>query len=125
MQPTEDFRKAIADAENYSGHEITLDSVFEGLANGTYQGWHIDSVFVVTSVIRYENFSSLRITHCGGNLTDELLKKALDILEEFAKTLGCSRVELYGRRGWCKRLKPYGYNELYTVVVKSLGGSSE
>jgi hypothetical protein len=114
------IRQAILSAQNYAADEVSVDSVLEGLANGQYQGWHFDGLYLVTTLIQYETHSRVRICYAAGALTDELIQFALSKIEEFAHAVGAIGVELYGRKGWVKRLKPYGYDEQYAVVLKRL-----
>ena len=46
----------------------------------------------------------------------ELLK----ILEEFAQSTNCKRTVVYGRKGWAKALKKYGYYEPFITLIKEV-----
>lgn len=46
----------------------------------------------------------------------------MDVLEKYAKDLGCSRVEVHGRPAWLRLLKPHGYELVYQVIGKELEG---
>jgi hypothetical protein len=114
------IREAIESAQTYAADEISVDTVLQKLADGFYQAWVIDTITLVTCVANYENHSRLRICYAAGDLTDELIAKALDIIERFAAAVGCVGVEIYGRGGWVRRLKNYGYNQQYVVVMKRI-----
>ena len=116
----EAIKQAILAAQNYAADEISVDTVLEGLANGTYQGWHINGLYLVTSVITYETHSRLRLCYAAGALDESTVKEALSKVEAFALAVGCKGVEIYGRKGWVKKLKAYGYDEQYVVVLKRL-----
>jgi hypothetical protein len=42
------------------------------------------------------------------------------LLEQFAKHCNCQRMAVYGRKGWTKVLKQFGYYEPYSVMIKDL-----
>ena len=42
------------------------------------------------------------------------------ILEQFAKACHCQRMAVYGRKGWTKVLKQFGYYEPYSTMIKDL-----
>ena len=44
----------------------------------------------------------------------------LELLEQFGRDQGCKYASVYGRKGWARALKPYGYEEPYTVLMKEI-----
>lgn len=121
MQSTEEqIRQAIESAAVYAADETSVDTVLQNLADGRSQAWTFDGFIVVTSVVAYESHSRLRIAYTAGNMTEEAMAKGLEVLERFAKSVGCTGVEIYGRQGWVRRLKPYGYKQQYAVVLKRI-----
>lgn len=38
--------------------------------------------------------------------------------DDIAKQLGCTKIRLFGRKGWLKKLKKYDFNHVYTVMEK-------
>ena len=44
----------------------------------------------------------------------------LKILEEFGREQGCKYASVYGRKGWARALKPFGFKEPYTTLMKEL-----
>jgi len=60
----------------------------------------------VTTIESSGSHKWLRIMWIGGK-DWELWAHYLDSVEQWAKSLGCERVVVYGRRGWEKRLKDY------------------
>jgi|TARA_R110001599_G_scaffold209058_1_gene406264 hypothetical protein len=44
----------------------------------------------------------------------------LKILEDFARFNGCKRTVVYGRKGWARALKQYGYNEPFITLTKEV-----
>lgn len=60
---------------------------------------------------------SLTIWLAGGDL-EELMNTIEPALCDWAKSMGCTHVEIIGRRGWVRSLKEY--DEVATVVAKEL-----
>ena len=46
--------------------------------------------------------------------------ETLELLEEFARGVGCKYTSVYGRRGWARALKEYGYKEPFVTLMKEL-----
>ena len=44
----------------------------------------------------------------------------LEMLEDFARGVGCKYTSVYGRRGWKRALEQYGYSEPYITLMKEL-----
>ena len=44
----------------------------------------------------------------------------LELLEDFARGVGCKYTSVYGRRGWARALKDYGYKEPFVTLMKEL-----
>lgn len=111
----EAIKKALVHADG----EDSFERIVKDLSEGLLQGWQVDDFFMVTRIMVYDNCKKVRICYAAGSLDDEAtVKKALALVEDFAKNLGCQGVEIVGRKGWVRRLAAYGYHELYTVTGK-------
>ena len=44
----------------------------------------------------------------------------LNLLEDFARNMGCKYTSVYGRKGWARALKKYGYEEPFTTLMKEI-----
>jgi hypothetical protein len=115
-----ELREAILSAQTYASDEVSVDTVLQKLADGVYQAWDFNTVIVVTCVATYETHSRLRICYAAGDLEGDKLATSLDVLEKFAESIGCSGVEIYGRAGWVRKLKQFGYDQQYAVVLKRI-----
>lgn len=122
MMNQEELIEGIKAALAYSANEASLDDILEGLKDNTYQCFEFKSGFVITCVIQYERKKALRL--CLAKGLEEDIKEAMPIMDCFANDMCCSIIEIYGRKGWVRQLKQYGYNEQYTVLVKNIGGSN-
>lgn len=116
----ERLRQAVLSAQTYAADEVSADTVLQKVADGLSQAWDFDGFIVVTDIVSYENTKRLRISYCSGQMTEEATRTALSVLENFAKEVGLSGVEIYGRQGWVRRLRPYGYEQQYAVVIKRI-----
>jgi hypothetical protein len=73
-----------------------------------------------TQIVNYQREKRLRLVMIGGHEVDRWEQITSEAMDKFAKENDCSGIELWGRRGWVKRLKKYGYEEYETVVIKHL-----
>jgi hypothetical protein len=84
-----------------------------------YQLWPGDSSVVVTEVIVYPQLRDLHFFLAGGNLDE--LKQIHQIIENWGRSVGCTRVTLAGRRGWERTfLKDKGYEPQWFILSKEL-----
>lgn len=69
-------------------------------------------------VCTFEEQQGKRVLHMpivAGDRLDEWSDICHQTIPRIAKEYGCSMVTGRGRRGWIRKLAPYGYKELYTV----------
>ena len=82
-----------------------LDSVIRGdtlLWIGT-QGTDIVTA-CTTDVMQRPRCKVLVLTWCGGKDVDTWLEDGLATVERYAKDIGCSHLEIFGRKGWSRKL---------------------
>lgn len=87
--------------------------------------WRIEesgvlSGYVVTNFYTVDGLSKVAQIHL---MTVESMKEVLSLLDYFevwAKTQGAEWVEVIGRKGWERVLKPYGFNHEYTSLLKRI-----
>lgn len=74
---------------------------------------------LITEVLDFPRKKACRYVTLGGDLKD-----AFPVIDQsisaWAKSLGCDRMELIGRRGWSRAIKNLGYNEAYVYVTKDI-----
>lgn len=119
MKNESELKAAISAALVFSNGEITLDNILEGIKSGSYFVFEFESSIAVLTVIEYEDKKALRIAAASGALAD-VGEMAFSTFNRLAFDLGCDFIEIFGRRGWARQLRKYGYNEQYTVVTKSV-----
>lgn len=74
---------------------------------------------VLTEVLKYPKVQALSIFLLAGNDFTEMLT-VFDDLKEYAKGVGCNRIEFYGRPGWENTLKPLSFEKIHTVMRLNL-----
>lgn len=75
--------------------------------------------FVITFIIEAGGFRTLVIRWMAGVGMDQWLKD-IDLIEGWAQAQGCHKIEVWGRPGWVRVLRPFGYSPEYVVVSKVL-----
>ena len=90
------------------------NDVFEMIEDGELQVWFgvdcgkIDGA-MLTWIERHRYRCILNILWIGGRGVEKYLRDGLRKLELFAKDNNISEIVVTGRRGWLRRLAPFGY----------------
>lgn len=103
-----------------SGGRISADTVLHGLISRTHLLWLISSgdeiaAAFTTRVARYPLKQMLVIECLGGSRLKEWVEGTTNMLTNFAKDYGLDGVEMFGREGWSRALKPYGWKQSMVV----------
>ena len=106
----------------HSEGEMTPEDFYIALVDAEMQLWiavEDNEVLasMVTQVIPYPAKKVLRVIAIAGEDMDKWLHFQPD-LEEFARLMGCSSLEAWGRKGWKKVLKDW--KDSYVVYTKEL-----
>lgn len=121
-----DIKPYIDCAVEHGIGETTSHDMFVGAMTGTYECWEaFDSEYKTLSfgmarINRFENHNQLQIVTAAGDGWDNYGPEALKFAEQYAKDIGCKYVTIWGRLGWTKRLKDYGYKHTYSVMTKEI-----
>ena len=122
MSDEEDFerlRHHVAAALEYSGGTHKIEDIAEGIKAGRFQLWPGRDSAVVTEIIVYPQLKDLHYFLAGGDLDELRLMRPL--IEQWGKSMGCTRVSLAGRQGWAKTfLRDEGYKPKWFVLSKDL-----
>ena len=122
MSDEEDFerlRHHVAAALEYSGGTHKIEDIAEGIRRGQFQLWPGKDSAVVTEIIVYPQLKDLHYFLAGGDLDELRLMRPL--IEQWGKSIGCSRVSLAGRKGWERTfLKDEGYEPKWFILCKDL-----
>lgn len=96
----------------------TMDDVRTELEEGRAHLWLGERSAMVTTI---SEFGDQRIIECwlaGGDMGEIL--SLTPIIEDHARSVGCTQAHVAGRRGWVRALAPQGYEHYATVVRKIL-----
>jgi len=99
---------------------ISADTVLQGLISRTHLLWLISfedqiAAAFTTRVARYPLKQMLVIECLGGEKLNEWAQSTTEMLRSFAKDYGLDGIEMFGRDGWSRALKPYGWK--HSMVV--------
>ena len=102
--------------------EFETDDYLEPLTHGDMHLWIATEysdvkAAMVTQFAIYPQKNILRIVSMAGDDFEEI-RGFQDMIEAFAVRMGCSALEMWGRKGW-KKLLP-DWNDTYIVYTKDL-----
>ena len=106
-------------------NEHSLDEIYSSLLDGSRQLWvcgnkAIESI-LITQLINKPHEKVCFLELCAGRGVEST--KFLNIIEEWAKQAGCTRMELSGRAGWKRKLKDYNLKKI--ILSKELQNAEE
>lgn len=114
------------EAISYSDGKFTLRKLHDLLVAKHMQLWvavtkkNIIKACAVTEIVDYPAKRVLFIVFAAGIEMHEWIKN-IEVLQNFAAYHDCEAVEIYGRPGWEKVLKDYGYIKTHSVYRLQLG----
>ncbi len=124
------WQKAIPFIEKalyHSNAELTTQDVLSKILNDTMQLWIIkpserEEVLgvAVTEVLDYPQISRLRVVLLGGTNMPEWQEELCEKLMAYAKYLGLSGIEAYGRPGLFTNLKKLGFRPVYVAFLRDV-----
>ena len=108
--------------KEHSEGEAEPDDFLEPLTHGDMQLWIFTEESslhsaMITQIIVYPQKKILRVISMAGS-EFEKLRQFNDVVELFAIKIGCTGLELWGRKGWKKLLPDWESN--YIVYTKDL-----
>lgn len=95
---------------------MAIGHVYEACKDGRARLWPLERSAVVTELLEYPNLLACRVWLAGGDLYE--IRSYLPALDNYARSMGCERIEVDGRRGWQKVLD--GYELTRVVLTKEL-----
>lgn len=116
MANIEQLKEAIA----YGRGEFDLDDILTKAKEGAMQIWRLpdNETIGVTEFIHYPKKKRVRVILLAGFFSESVVT----FFEGLAKSLNYDGVELIGREGWIRKLKPYGYEKASVNLVKDFRG---
>lgn len=117
----------LAKAFKYSSSKVDPEDVYEDLMKGNqslwivFEGTPINVIGAFTIRIKtYPAGAALCGEHLGGERLNEWADDLFEIMERYARDLGINNLELIGRRGWEKILKPKGWEAKLVIFEKEI-----
>ena len=118
----EEVAPLLEKVKEHSEGELETDDYLEPLTHGDMHLWIATEysdvkAAMVTQFAIYPQKNILRIVSMAGDDFEEI-RGFQDMIEAFAVRMGCSALEMWGRKGW-KKLLP-DWNDTYIVYTKDL-----
>ncbi len=116
------LKRAVETVNDKSNVIDVLDGVFDG----TYVLWVVlddaDKIIAAftTRLIVYPQRKALALDWVGGTQMKEWEDQLIDTMKRYANELGCSHLEGYGRKGWDRWLRKYGWKPDYIAYKMEL-----
>ena len=116
------LKKAVATVDN----KAEMIDILDGIYDGTYVLWVVideqDDVIAAftTRLIVYPQRKALALDGVGGTRMKEWEDQLIDTMRRYANELDCSHLEGYGRKGWGRALKKYGFYPEYIAYRMEL-----
>lgn len=112
-------RPFIEAALEYAHGTHTFADILRDLDTGQMQLWATDRAAVITEIHEYPQVKACHVFLAGGDLDE--IARIQEPLEGWAKSIGCTRMTLAGRKGWQRTfLRDEGYEPAWTVMTKEL-----
>lgn len=115
----------VARACERSGGRYSAVSIFESLLQGNMQLWTIEKqgrivACLVTEVISYATgLQVMSFVIVTGARRKEWVG-LWPLLAEWAKGMGCQRIESWARPGWSREMKRHGWVETHRLIERDL-----
>ena len=116
------LKKAVATVDN----KAEMIDILDGIYDGTYVLWVVideqDDVIAAftTRLIVYPQRKALALDWVGGTRMKEWEDQLIETMRRYANELDCSHLEGYGRKGWGRALKKYGFYPEYIAYRMEL-----
>ncbi len=111
---------------DYGDGELEIDDIYGFLKDRAMQLWvlynYTEGAIVmaaVTEIVNYPRTRLCRAVVLGGDRVDDWMDNLVG-LEVWAKSMGCDKMEAFGRRGLAKKMEKIGYRNKYVVIRKDL-----
>ena len=112
-------RKYILEALDRGIDTHTEKDIYYAITRNDAQLWTGKKSACVTEIVTYPKYKMLRFLLGGGDL--EELKEMEKPICEWAKSIGCKKSMIMGRKGWSRvKDKDRAYEEVGTISIRSL-----
>ena len=121
-----DVEKVLEKSVSTVKDKAKMIDVLGGILNDTYVLWVVmdedDSIIAAftTRLLVYPQRKALALDWVGGTRMREWEDQLIDTMRKYANELDCSHLEGYGRKGWGRSLKKYGFYQEYIAYRMEL-----
>ena len=101
--------------------EILLHNIVEG-DNQLWVGHENNEIWYVcvTAIETYPSgYKTCTVIALAGFDVDEWISN-VEELDSWCQANGVDAIRIYGRKGWERKLKPYGFEHVYTVLERAV-----
>ena len=121
-----DVKPMLEKGISHGDGELDIEDIHKFLLSRAMQLWVLydydnENIVMagVTEIINYPKYKVCRAVALGGNNLDDWVEHIKGI-EVWADSMGCDKVEAYGRRGLAKKMEKAGYSNKYVLIRKDL-----
>lgn len=116
----QEVKPLILAALDYADNKDTIGSIYESILRRDRQLWLVSLRggivgAVVTEVSVYPNDKRLTILYLAGKEFGRWVHLWRE-MKAWAESEGCNSVEIFGREGWEKVLRPLNFKKIHTVL---------
>ena len=102
----------------YAGGTHTIEDIEAEMRRGQLAMIAGQRSAVLCEIRNYPRLRALHIFLAGGDLME--LKSFNPMMDNAARSMGCSRISIAGRHGWERALSDLGYAKRWTVLSKEI-----
>jgi hypothetical protein len=119
----------LAPAVQRSGGRLDMSSVFQWLTEQRYLLWvaygpdRVISAAFVTRGAVYPKRKMLVVELAGGSEMQSWVSEGTRVFRAYARDAGLDGVEMFGREGWTRALKAYGWKQAGVLCEVSAAGA--
>ena len=86
---------------------LSVDNILYYLNTGVLQLWAYGpfEAILVTEIVHHPKYSVLVLKFGAGKITPDVIRAGREVVLPWAKTYGCTKVEVSGRKGWGRVFK--------------------
>lgn len=112
-------------AIEYAHGELEADDVLNALLNRDMQLWvvldgRVVRAVTITEISSFPRLKVCRVLMVAGDEMDKWVD-LVDVIEKWAMSQGCKRLESYNRPGITRKMAKLGMKKIYDVIAKPLG----
>ena len=103
----------LSQATDRSGGRETTFTLYSKIKAGTSTLWimMVDNKIIASATTEVTQYRNLNVSFLGGSDMDIWLTEFINQLKIYANYNNCSKIELFGRKGWLRELKPFGFKQ--------------